>query len=143
MKEIVSIDFKCEYDPDPDLSHLGEYSDKPEPGHIPRENVGRGEYGYFIPAMTGEETGNPDSPRQDYERMESYNRGEWYMCYCYAEAVVVVDGVRQKIRSAGLGGVESDSDKSYFDEVKGDELSSLCGILESLGWTKEEIAAKC
>lgn len=124
-------------DQDPDLSWLGEYSDRAtSPAAIDREergDKGRGEFRYFNPAMTGEETGNPESPEQDYQRCEDYNRGGWCMLGIQASATIVVNGVRQDINSGGLWGVESDGGDTYHREVAHEQLRELASILESMG----------
>jgi hypothetical protein len=131
-------------DDSPDLSHLGEYHSDYREGCIDRKERGdmdRNEYRYFTPAMTGEETGNPESPEQDYLRMENYNRGDWHMLGIRAEARVVVKDTVQTITSCGLWGVESDSEDDYLKEVGQEELSGLREILLSLGFTEAEIDA--
>jgi hypothetical protein len=69
---------------------------------------------------------------QDQERLRTYG-DQWWMIGIWAEADVVVDGVIQKIRSGGLWGIESDSDKSYFQEVAGEEYRALVDILKQIG----------
>lgn len=143
-KRILSVTFTRETDTNPDLSHLGEYSNTPGPSAIDRQERGhmlRGEYRYFNPAMSGEESGNPDSPEQDYQRMEDYERCEWCMQFCRAKAKVSIRGVEQKLTSGGLGGVESDSEEEYFDLIRDEELVTLRGILEDAGFTTEQINA--
>lgn len=129
-------------DTDPDLSHLGEYSNKTtSPAAIDREergDAGRREYRYFNPAMTGEETGNPESPEQDYRRMEDYNRGVWSMIGIRAKVVLKIPNknggsIRQTIESPGVWGIESDSDDSYLQEVFADECQTLEEMLKELG----------
>ena len=144
-KRIKSVQVVRVADRDPDLSHLGEYSSRPGADDVTidreeRGDMGRGEYRYFIAAMSGEDTGNPESVEQDYARCEAYNRGEWEMVGVYAVAEVVVNGTTQAVRSAGLWGVESDSGDAYFAEVGGEELAELSGILAELGFTPEQIA---
>lgn len=90
--------------------------------------------------------------RQDYERMERLNRGDWCYIGIRAEAEVVSGGVQgrtsngspvhtiQQIRSGGLWGIESDSDRSYLEEVQKDELASLKTELLALGFSKRAIA---
>lgn len=139
---IESIKLIREIDSDPDLSYLGEYSNHESANSIDREargDCGRHEYRYFTPAMTGEETGNPDSPEQDYERAESYNRGGWCMVGVYAVAEVIVNGTVQRIRSGGLYGIESDSDLGYFEDVARDELADLAATLADLGLSARAI----
>lgn len=145
-RRIISVTIKREVVDSPDLSYIGEYGRKPEgPCAIDREERGdmeRGEYRYFNPAMTGEETGNPDSPEQDYKRMEDYNRGEWCAMGVFATASVVLTGnVVQHVRSGGLWGIESDSDEGYFTDVAKEELETLRGELKAIGFTGREITA--
>jgi hypothetical protein len=143
-RRIISVTVRREVDDSPDLSFIGEYSRKPEgPNAIDRQernDMGRNEYRYFNPTMTAEETGNPDSPEQDYRRMENYNRGEWCMMGVFATAEVVLTGnVVQKFRSGGLWGIESDSEESYFGEVAKEELSTLRDELKAVGFTTRQI----
>jgi hypothetical protein len=84
--------------------------------------------------MTGEETGNPDSPEQDNLRTEDYNKGGWSMLFCQAKATVSIHGVMQTITSGGIGGVESDLDESYFQELEGQEMAELRVILADMGF---------
>lgn len=125
-------------DDSPDLSWIGEYGNAAEsPNAIDRKERGdmdRGEYRYFNPSMTGEETGNPDSPEEDYRRMESYNNGDWCMLGIIAKAEILTpSGTRQTIRSSGLWGVESDSGEDYLKDVGAEQLVELRAELESLG----------
>ena len=141
---IESIKLVREVDNDPDLSYLGEYSNDECATSIDRQergDMGRHEYRYFTPAMTGDETGNPESPEQDYQRMESYNRGGWCCKGVRAVAEVIVNGTIQHIQSGGLWGIESDSERSYFEEVAAEQLAELADILTELGFSKRAIAA--
>ena len=84
--------------------------------------------------------------------MERLNRGDWCYIGIRAEAEVVSGGVQgrtsngspvhtiQQIRSGGLWGIESDLDRSYFEEVQKDELASLKTELLALGFSKRAIA---
>ncbi len=144
-KSIISIKFHEDVDTYPDLSFLGEYETEPGPDDRTIDRAERGDQGrhepqYFVAAMSGAETGNPKSVEQDYERMQDYNRGEWHMCFCNVIAKIEVNGVLQTICSGGLGGVESDSDKSYFGEIMKDELAQIVSILKDLGFTDDQIA---
>jgi hypothetical protein len=146
-KRILSVRVKRDVDVAPDLSWLGEYGSTPKGEAVidrqERGDRGRNEYRYFTPALTGDQTGNPESPEQDYARMESYNRGSWCMIGIWAEAEVQThnDGVVQRIRSGGLWGVESDSDAAYLASVANDELAALGSELEALGFTKRQVGA--
>jgi hypothetical protein len=140
-----------------DLSWIGKYSDYPGPADRTIDRVARGhvepsvvdrEYRYFIAAMSGDETKNPESVEEDYQRMEAYNRGAWHMLGIYAVAVVSYDighGSRRQesLRSDGLWGVESDSDE--IDNNEQEQLASLRGHLVTFGVDVSEfdtIAAK-
>lgn len=140
--EIRSVRVCREVDDNPDLSYLGEYESVAGKNAIDRKERGdqeRGQYRYCNITLSAEETGNPDSVEQDYERMEAYNRGGWCMMGVYAEAEISVIGVCQTIRSGGLWGIESDSEDSYFSEVGAEELNDLRNQLEALGFSRREI----
>jgi len=128
----------------PDLSRYGEYSQTPGPEDrtIDRRGHGymSGEYPYFIAAMSGEQTGNPDSVRQDYERMEAYNRGEWGMLGIRAEADIVVSHTLQTIKSPGLWSVESDSGSDEFRQIADEQVEELKSILAEMGIKPKKIA---
>jgi hypothetical protein len=145
-KSIESVKIVREPDDCPDISHLGEYSGSPgEPDRtIDRQERGeqsRGEYRYFIAAMSGEETGNPASVEQDYQRAEAFNRGEWHLVVIHARADIRVNGVFQSVTSGYIGGTESDSEEMDFEQIQSDQLSELRGILAALGFSAEEIDA--
>ena len=56
----------------------------------------------------------------------------WWMSGVRAIAKIEVAGTIQHISSAGLWGIESDSDDGYIKGVAGDELSALIEILTDL-----------
>jgi hypothetical protein len=115
-------------------------------------DMGRNEFRYFNPSFNYvTKDGKPESgltpedvrkyTRQDYERMESANRGDWCFIGIRAEAEVQVTGdTMQRISSGGLWGIESDSDRSYLKSVQQDELSNLKSELLALGFSKRAIA---
>lgn len=141
-KRIMSVDFVRDVDDSPDLSFIGEYGRDAQENSIDRQernDMDRGEYRYFTPALSGDETGNLDSPEQDYQRMESYNAGQWCMLFCQARAVISINGVQQTITSSGLGGVESDSEESYFGEIQDEQFGELAEILADMGFSKAQI----
>lgn len=150
--KILKVWLEHKHDEDPDTSYLGKYSSNWEKGAIVRigEHAGkfyeelpedyrlsndRREHTFFIPAMTGAETGNPDSPKQDYERMEALNRGDWGYIGIIAKAQVwnPQTQVTQVVRSGGLWGIESDSGKEYLASVELEELAGLKDELIALG----------
>jgi hypothetical protein len=134
---MIRIDnIKIVIEPDTDCSsELGEYSSTPGPDDrtIDRQERGdqqHGQYRYWIAEMSGEETGNPESVEQDYKRAESLNRGEWCFEHLYVRATVSYDcghGCRriERLKSAGIGGIES-------DESREDKLSTVREELEDL-----------
>jgi hypothetical protein len=81
--------------------------------------------------------------KQDYTRMEAYNDNDWGFIGIQARAEIVLDEVCQTITSGGLWGIESDSEDSYFQEVEHEELTSLRGILHTMGFSKRAIATAC
>jgi hypothetical protein len=136
--KLQSIVLHVDVDTYPDASYLGKYTDKPTAGAIDRQALGdieRGQYRYFVPANTAEETGSPDSPMQDYKRMEALQRGDWQLLGVWAEAIlrVTVNGMtqQQRIRSGGLWGIESDSSQEFIRSVQLDELADLRAQLEA------------
>ena len=91
-----------------------------------------------------------NNARQDYERMESLNRGNWCFIGIRADATIAVREsinssvdfqTAQTITSGGLYGIESDSDAPYLASVEADELSDLKTQLLALGFSKRAIAA--
>ena len=128
--QILNVKIENKVDESPDLSFLGEYSRRATSpcaiDRVARGDAGRNEFQYFNPEMTGEETGNPESPEQDYQRMESYNRGEWHMVGIIAKAEIrnPATDCTQVIRSGGLWGVESDGGE-YLNDVAKEQLSEL------------------
>lgn len=111
-----------------------------------RGDMERGQYRYFNPS--GNYDGEPAEDqrkyvRQDYDRMEDYNRGGWCFTGTYATAEVQTSqhSTIQTIRSGGLWGTESDSDDSHFAEIEKDELADLRRELESIGFTKRAVSA--
>lgn len=135
----------------PDLSWLGEFTDTPGPEdrtvtRHPNDRFGRyahfGEYRYFVAAMSGTETGNPESVRQDYEQAEAYNRGEWCEVGIKVRVTLTDDrGFSKVVESPGLWGVwwdYSDEDKEHesvafdqWEEVR-DEVVSYLPVTHAL-----------
>ena len=84
-----------------------------------------------------------ENARKDYARMEALQREEWGFLGIQARAEIILDGVCQTITSGGLWDIESDSDDSYFRQVEHEELTSLRGILHTMGFSKRAIATAC
>jgi hypothetical protein len=99
---------------------------------------------YFNPPFENYKGESPEDIRkycrQDYDRMESLNNGNWGYIGIRAEAEVQVSDVVQDITSGGLWGIESDSDKSYLAEIDAEELASLKSELLALGFSRRAIS---
>lgn len=149
---IQSIRILHKIDEYPDLSYLGEYTDrKPYKEDLNRKSAfyryyaERNEYKYFIPAYSVSEHRNDlqkigyskgvseEMARQycksDFDRMEAYNRGDWYAIGIIAEAIIELpcNGYKkmQVISSGGLWGIDSDSGSKYIEEIENEQLSEL------------------
>jgi hypothetical protein len=164
MKKIDKIKIVHTMDDDPDLSWLGEYTEKLTDGVIVRhfgkfyqdlteeeieEIPGRSnEYRGFIPADSGEK---PDSPNykkyalENYSRMEDINNGNVGFYGISAEAKVLTQypgsdhWLINTLSSGGLWGIESDSDPSYFEEIEKEQLEELKDVLKEYGFSEDEI----
>ena len=108
-------------------------------------DIGRGEFRYFNACVENYKGESPDDirkyARQDYERMERLQRGDWAYVGVRADAEIVVDGVAQEITSGGLWGIESDSDRAYLAEIDGEQLTELRLQLRALGFGTRAISA--
>lgn len=103
------------------------------------------EYRYFNPSdnYLGEPAEDiAKYTREDYERMEAYNRDEWSYIGIRAVAQVQLQqhGTIQTVKSGALWGIESDSDESYFREVADEQLHELRATLHQMGFSKRAIA---
>ncbi len=125
-----------------------------------RGDMARHEFRYFNPSFNYvDKNGNPSDgltpedvrkyTRQDYERMERLNAGDWCYIGIRAEAEVISNvqgtddkwhGVVQRVSSGGLWGIESDSDRDYLESVEKDELANLRDELTALGFSKRAIS---
>ena len=101
------------------------------------------EYRGFKPYAGGEPVGTKDYYKygmQDYKHIEGLNRGDWCFVGIIAKAEIVTGtGTIQIIRSGGLWGIESDSDESYINEIRNEQVNELSHELESLGFGKRAI----
>lgn len=115
------------------------------------------EYRYFNGPVDSYKGETPEDIRkyvlQDYERMESLNRGDWCFIGVRADAEITVsippvttDGFPhdsyqvQHITSGGLWGIESDSEDSYIAEVEQEQLAELKTQLRALGFSARAVA---
>ena len=107
--------------------------------------MGRGELRYFngpVENYKGESSEDIRKyARQDYDRMESLNRGDWCFMGMRAEAEVQTGSdVVQRITSGGLWGIESDSGKDHFESIAREELAQLKDELVGLVFSRRAIA---
>ncbi len=96
--------------------------------------------GHALPENTPEEVRK--YVRQDYERMEDLNKGNWCFMGVRADCEVQLTpfGTIQHITSGGLWGIESDSEESYIESVEKDELADLRTQLRALGFSTRAIS---
>lgn len=132
-----TVRLTVEIDDDPDLSFIGTFQDAPGPADrtIDRREkgtMGQNEHRYFVAANSAEQTGNPDSVAQDWERAEAYGT-EWVMVGVRAVATLTVAGTTQTLRSGGVWGVENDAGPDHLTFLAGEELSELHAILTGMG----------
>lgn len=122
-----------------------------------RGDMQRNEYRYFNPSDNYQ--GEPAEDirkyvRQDYERMESLNSGQWCFIGVRADADVLLSAntsmtpkeraltcshITQRITSGGLWGIESDSG-DYLKEIESEQLSELRQELKALGFSSRAIS---
>ena len=121
-----------------------------------RGDMRRNEYRYFNPSFNYvDENGHAlkeNTPeevrkyvRQDYSRMESLNRGNWYFLGIRADAEIAVpttpgNATIQRITSGGIWGNESDQTSSDFEETEQEQLSELRAWLKTLGFSSRAIS---
>jgi hypothetical protein len=150
MKRILSIKIKREIDEHPDTSWLGEYSNRRARFSFDRKILGdwdRNQFQYFNPYINpfdgktqAEKKELALHARQDYERMESLNKGNWCFLHVRAEAEININSVIETISSGGLGGIESDSGEDYLKEIEKEELTNLTEVLKELGFKESQIS---
>ncbi|MFL6437724.1 MAG: hypothetical protein ACJ71Q_09105 [Terriglobales bacterium] len=165
-KRIVSVTIKHVMDESPDTSYLGEYGNDATSDYTicrrhdedcpsfwysgdecadscSADNVSSREYRFFNPNVENHKGLSDDEIRkyckQDYERMEALNAGDWYYMGIRAQAEIAVNGVCQTITSGGLWGIESNSDADYIRSIEQDELAHLEEQLAELGFKKRAV----
>lgn len=87
---------------------------------------------------------NPDPSYLEQDEFKDrraayYERDEFSLICIYAEAEVWIEGVAQTLTSAGLYGIESDSEREYFDEIRDQEWASLRNILKAVGVSTDQL----
>ena len=108
-------------------------------------DAGRNEYRYFNGYVEKYKGETPEDirkyVRQDYDRMESLNKGDWCFLGVSAESEIILGNVCQTITSGGLWGIESDSGSDYFAEIEQEQLAELREQLHAIGFSKRAISA--
>jgi hypothetical protein len=145
QKKIEKIVIRHMYDETPDLDWLGTFnSEAKHPFAINhRERSGdRNSYEFFNPQEGACET--QEQAEADYKRMMEFERGNVYCLGIRAEAFIQTSGNGQiwlcnTVSSSGLWGIESDSEKSYFEEIANEEIAELKNLLIALGFSADEI----
>jgi hypothetical protein len=125
-------------------------------------DMDRREYRYFNPSFNYvDKNGNPSDGltaeevrkyvRQDYERMESLNAGNWSFIGIKAEAEIGIPQsvprprtgqsyLLQTFHSGGLWGIESDSERSFMEEEEKNQLAELRDVLVTFGLSRRAIS---
>jgi hypothetical protein len=112
------------------------------------------EYRYFNPSFNYvKKAGTPldltaeevrEYTRQDYERMERLNRGDWCFIGIVAHAEIGLSRpgntyLIELVHSGGLYGLESDAGE-YLESVEQDQLADLKQVLKDLGFSSRAIS---
>ena len=82
---------------------------------------------------------SPDTSYLNEDGLAAYTSGEFDFMCAHAEAEVVIEGVTQTLKSAGVGGIESDSEDEYLDQVIDQEWGVLRGVLKTVGVSTEQL----
>jgi hypothetical protein len=120
-----------------------------------RGNMERGQYRYFNPSFNYvDKNGKPTDgltpeevrkyTRQDYERLERLNSGDWCFIGIAAEAQIGIPQngsyLCQTLHSGGLYGIESDSERSHIESEEKNQLADLRDVLKSFGFSSRAIS---
>jgi len=73
------------------------------------------------------------------ERRAAYELEEFTFVRARAEADVDIEEIPQVLTSAGLGGIESDSEDEYTDEIISREWKTLRDVLKAVGVPTEQL----
>ena len=138
-------------DNDADLSCLGTFDSEAKSDYaIEHEPDNSRTLNWFNPQET-----SGDTPRnlkkyakKNYERIISYERGNWYMIGIKATAEIATGpqagkgyGLITKVSSSGWWGIESDQEPGDFKEIEDDQKAELVDLLKERGFTDAEINA--
>jgi hypothetical protein len=112
--ELRSVRIVFKTDSEPDTSYLFEQDDQ-------GDQSDQGDQGEFA------------------DRRAAYERGEWSLIGCCAEAEVVIEEIVQTLTSGGLYGIESDSEQEYLDEIIAGEWIALRNVLKTVGVSTDQL----
>ena len=100
---------------------------------------------FFKPIAGDEKPGSENYKKfgkDDYKRMEAFNKDEWHQLGVSAEAVISLStcsSLTQTITSEVMWGVESDSDADHMREVEKGQLKVLRMELGFIGFSNKDI----
>ena len=139
MKKINRIIVRHLIDENPDLSHLGKFSDTAGEFAIKHSREGYGEYKYF----NADNVEDMKQAKQNYKLMIDYNNGVWGMIGIRAEAEIITGkkdcGLINTIKSGGLWGISNDCDDSEFKSIEEEQVDELKDVLRKLGFSKLQV----
>ena len=73
------------------------------------------------------------------DRLAAYKKGKFNLVGVRVEAEVLIAETTQTLSSPGLGGIESDSEQEYLDEIIAEEWKALRAVLKTVGVSTEEL----
>ena len=73
------------------------------------------------------------------DRLAAYRKGKFNLVGVRVEAEVLIAETAQTLASPGLGGIESDSEQEYLDEIIAEEWKALRAVLKTVGVSTEEL----
>jgi hypothetical protein len=73
------------------------------------------------------------------DRLAAYEKDEFDFVYARAEAEVVIEEIMQVLTSAGLYGIESDTDEEALSQIVSDEWIALRKVLTAVGVPTEQL----
>ncbi len=76
------------------------------------------------------------------DRLAQYQNGDFTFVGIRVEAEVEIDGAMQTLTSAGLWGIESDSEESFLKETAGEEWAQLRETLLTIGVPSKQVPQK-
>lgn len=91
-------------------------------------------------------SGDEEYRTQDEERFKAWQHGEFAYIGIRAVAYITIQrgsyGIRHILRSAGIWGIESDSEESYLQDEYLNQIEELKSDIEALGLLPKEYTTK-